>query len=95
MAQLDPGNLFQSWILSESELMLGSILTQPQKQVTQNQIAEAAQKKVALTFNPAEPHKFIQQEAELQGQILALQFLISQSNEFEARFDPAMRPISM
>ena len=87
MAQLNPQNLFQSWALTKEEEVIGAVLTTLQKQLIQNQIAEAAQEKVGLTFDPLNPQKFIQQEAELQGRIRALQYLISASEDAESQLN--------
>lgn len=83
MAQLDHNNVFQKWIMTDQERIIGTILYTGQKQCIQNQIAMAAEEKVALTFDPANPLAFAQREAELQGTIKALQYLITLSNAAE------------
>ncbi len=93
MAQLNPSSLFQSWILSPKELLQGSILTQLQKQCIQNQISAAAAEKTLLKYDPDSALKFLQREAELQGQIGALQYLITLSEEAEKQFDPGLSQI--
>jgi len=95
MAQLNPDSIFQSWILSQQETIQGSMLTSAQKRVIQNQIAQLAQEKTLLKFDPANIHSFTQREAELQGSISALQFLLATSTEFEKEFDPGMVPITI
>ena len=92
MAQLNPDSLFQSWILSETEQIQGSILTLVQKQCIQNQITQAAQEKVSLKYDPANPQTFLQAEAELHGRINALSYLLSQSAEYERQYDPSLTP---
>lgn len=72
-------NAFQQWLLSPEEILQGSILQDLQRKVIQNEIAIAAQEKLALKFDPTNPLSFAQQEAELTGKIGILQFLLSQS----------------
>lgn len=93
MATLDPNSYFQGWILDEREFLLGSVLTTSNKQVIQNLIVQAAQEKVNLTFDPANPHKFMQREAELQGTIKTLQTLLDNSASAEIQVDPGLRQI--
>lgn len=95
MATLNHDNPFQSWVLTPEEELLGTILTLNQKQVIQNRIAQYAQEKIRLKYNPSEPLKFLQEDAELQGQILVLQNLIDMSSEAESQLDPAMRQIKI
>jgi hypothetical protein len=47
----------------------------------QNIIAEAAEEKVRLTFDPLNPNAFIQREAELQGTILTLKAILARHDE--------------
>lgn len=75
MARLQE-NPFTSWKLSEEEFRLGSTLTELNLKLIQNEIADAALEKLNLTFDPTNPLKFAQQEAELGGKIRALQYLI-------------------
>lgn len=72
-------NTFTSWKLTFEEYKAGKTFNNLQMYVIQNLIAEAALEKVSLTFDPANPSAFIQREAELQGQISILQYLIADS----------------
>lgn len=83
MAILSPNNSFQSWILTPEEFTQGSILTSLQKQCIQNQITQLAEEKLSLTFDPTNPQKFLQQEAELQGSIKSLKYLLTLSEQAE------------
>lgn len=67
--------------LTEEERISGSILTIQQQQVIQNQIAQVAEERLALSFDPLNPVKFAQQDAELKGQIGALKYLLAVSDE--------------
>lgn len=78
MAQLKP-NRFSSWELTPLEFKAGCTFNELQLKVIQNCISDAASSKVALTYDPQNPLKFAQQEAELTGQIEILEFLLSQS----------------
>lgn len=90
MATLSSNNLFQSWELSRQEYLTGSIFTNLQIQCIQNQVAQAMQQKTLLKFNPDNIIAYAQQEAELQGQIIALQFLLSTSEEAARELDPGL-----
>lgn len=83
MATLSTNNLFQSWNLSPEEFLQGGLLTSLQKQVIQNQIASVATQKINLPFTPSEPLAYAQQEAHLRGQIDALTYLLTLSEEAE------------
>lgn len=79
MATLDHNNPFQGWILSPEELLQGQVLTSLQKQVIQNERATLASKRISLRFDPEHPLKFQQEDAELQGQIGILSYLLEMS----------------
>lgn len=83
MAHLDHNNPFQSWVLSDRETIQGQVLTSLQKQVIQNERAALANKRIALTFDPEHPLKFQQADAELQGQIGILSYLLEMSASAE------------
>lgn len=78
MAKLNP-NRFSSYTLSEAELKEGLTFNIYQLRVIQNMIAEAANEKISLVFDPTNPSEFIQREAELHGQINVLEYLIAAS----------------
>lgn len=75
---------FISYTLNEDELAIGSVLTTLQKQCIQNQISALAEQKLSLKYSPENPMVFLQQEAELQGQLNALKYLITLSENAEA-----------
>lgn len=79
MAHLDHNNPFQGWILSPEELLQGQVLTTLQKQVIQNERATLAAKRISLKFDPECPAVFQQADAELQGQIGILSYLLEMS----------------
>lgn len=83
MATLSTTNQFQSWNLTPEEFLQGGLLTSLQKQVIQNQIASVATQKINLTFTPADPLSFAQDEAHLRGQIDALSYLLTLSEQAE------------
>lgn len=83
MAHLDQQNPFQAWVLSQEEIIRGQVLTTLQKQVIQNERAALANKRISLKFDPAEPLKFQQEDAELQGQIGILSYLLEMSSAAE------------
>lgn len=77
-------NIFTSYNLTKEESIHGTILTTAQKQCIQNQIALLATSKINLRYDPQLPHQFVQQEAELAGQLIALQYLITLSDSAES-----------
>lgn len=79
MGTLNTSNLFQSWDLSESESREGTVLFTLQKQVLQNRLAMAAAERVMLTFSPEN----VQRDAELQGEIRTLRWIIDESERIE------------
>ena len=79
MAHLDHNNPFQAWVLSPEEQLQGQVLTNLQKQVIQNERTALANKRIALQFDPEHPLKFQQEDAELQGQIGILSYLLEMS----------------
>jgi hypothetical protein len=95
MAHLNHDNPFQAWVLSQQEYLVGSILTLTQKQVIQNQIAQLALQKNNLTFDPTSPLVFMQAEAELRGQITALQYLLDISVSSEAQMNPGAQSVNL
>lgn len=72
-------SLFTTYEFSPSEAIQASILPLLNQAFIQNKIAELATVKVNLTYDPEHPLKFQQEEAELQGQIKILQYLIDES----------------
>lgn len=75
---------FISYNLTEDEALFGSILSMGQKQCIQNQISNLAEQRITLEYTPDAPMKFVQQDAALQGQIVALKYLIALSDNAEA-----------
>ena len=94
MAILNPTNQFQSWNLTPEEFLQGGLLTSLQKQVIQNQIASVATQKINLTFTPADPLSFAQDEAHLRGQIDALSYLLTLSEQAEFQLS-GQRPLDL
>lgn len=96
MAMLNSESPFQSWILSPEEFSSGSILTLTQKQNIQNQICalSIAKNNLEPDFSKEGKFKYLQQEAELRGQINALTHLIACSNEIEAALKNPQAPVS-
>lgn len=79
MATLDQSNSFQSWVLTDKETIQGCLLTTANVQVIQNQIAGYAQERLNLELDMTNPHRFVQQEADLKGKIAALRYLLDLS----------------
>lgn len=74
---------FVRYEMTESEIKAGSIFTLDQRAVMQNLIADAAEEKIALTFDTNNPQQFIQREAELTGQIGILKYLLDLQSQYK------------
>lgn len=72
-------NRFTQWALTPLEQKIAYQFNDLQTKVIQNHIAEAAHLKLALTYDPTNPTLFAQQEAEYQGQIEILEYLLAQA----------------
>jgi len=85
-------NKFAQWELTPLETKVACQFNELQIALIQNEIARAALEKLALTFDVTNPLLFAQQEAELQGQIEVLEYLLSlnsilsNSNSLEGDF---------
>lgn len=73
---------FLSYELTPSEIKEGSKFHLQQRAVIQNMIADIAEEKVTLKFDPTNPQQFIQREAELAGQIGILKYLLDLESTF-------------
>lgn len=85
MATIDTSNTFQSWLLTDKETIQGCVLTSLNVQVIQNQIAGYAQERLNLELDMTNPHRFVQQEADLKGKISALRYLLDLSESAQKR----------
>ena len=72
-------NRFTSWELTPEEVQQGYIQTDPQTKVLQNLLSDYATEKVSLKYDPSNPLGFVQAEAELQGKITLLEYLLDQN----------------
>lgn len=72
-------NSFSSYDLTLNEQLIGSVLTNTQIEVIQNEIALLAEEKLQLKLNPDNPQQFIQRESYMRGQIDQLQFTLAKS----------------
>lgn len=78
MSKLVPSE-FCRYEMDDVEILQGSIISPLQQQCIQNQIADLAKEKIELTFTITETQQYWQREAELQGAINALKFLLTTS----------------
>lgn len=70
---------FSRYQMTEEEALQGALLTTLQICCIQNQIADIASRKLNLVYNPQNPTDFAQQISWYQGQLEALEFLLSAS----------------
>lgn len=78
-------NIFASFNLTEDERNAGSIFSSYQRLHLQNLLSEYAHEKVALKYDPTLPMQFVQQEAELQGKILLLRYILETSDSLSVQ----------
>ena len=76
-------NSFSSWKLSPEEAISGTILSTLQKAVIQNRVAQIAEQKLGLIFDPVNPADRAIQDSYLKGQIDVLTFVLQSSEEAE------------
>lgn len=89
MAQLIQST-FTRYKLTKEEQQSGQQLTSSNIHVMQNLMCDAAEERLSIKFDPANPLSFAQREAELQGQIGILKMLIelaTSSNSFITSLD--------
>lgn len=67
---------FNKYLLTDEETKSGHILTESNKAVIQNLIADAAQSKINLVLDPQKLNEYVQQESFLKGQIEILNYLL-------------------
>ena len=70
---------FTRYSLTQEEQQSAQTLTTLNLQHLQNLICDAAEKRIAMTLDPANPIAYAQEAAELQGQIGILKFLVELS----------------
>jgi len=70
-------NLFESYELTPEEIVTATNFTVLQKAYIQNLLSEAAHGRLNLTYDHEHPEKFLQAEAEKQGEIGVLRFLLT------------------
>lgn len=80
---VDTKSSFVKYTLTAGELAAGSSFSPEQRAVIQNLIADLAEEKVSLTYDPSNPLQFTQREAELAGQIGILKYLLDLHNSFK------------
>ena len=76
MALLNTSSSFLSYDLTPSEYREGCQFSLMQQSVIQNLIADIAEEKITLKFDPVNPSYFLQREAELAGQLAILKHLL-------------------
>lgn len=67
-------------LLSEENILHGSILQSLQQQVIQNEIATIIEQILALVYEPLNPLEFVKQDAFLKGQLQTLTYLLDKSD---------------
>lgn len=83
MAKIVPSIFCDVKFYNTEEMEQASILSENQKLWVQYNISKYATEKLALRFDPQNPQNFVQREAELQGSINVLLYLIDSSDAVE------------
>ena len=78
---IQQNNIFTSWELLPDETAMGYTLTPEQCAVIQNDIADAATRRLSLKFDTNNPQAFIQEEAYLKGKIETLRYMLLRSRD--------------
>jgi len=82
MTALAP-NSFTSYILTDEEMINGSIFTSLQSQVLHNLMSVYAEEKIALDYDPDNERQFLQNEASLKSKIELLTYLLDNSKALQ------------
>lgn len=75
MAHLVP-NTFSSYQMTEQEELQASVLMLDQEQLLQSKLALVAEEKLALQLDPGNISAYVQQEADLKGQMIIINWLL-------------------
>jgi tRNA G18 (ribose-2'-O)-methylase SpoU len=81
MSKIDPTSTFLKYELNDDEKRIAHLFTQENIYGIKNLIAQAAEEKITLKFDPDKVMAFVQREAELQGQINILNYLLQLHEE--------------
>lgn len=75
--KLSQNSSFIKYDLTADEFLQGTHFSLENRAVMQNLIADFAEEKIGMTYDPEHPLQFQQAEAELQGKIGILKYLLS------------------
>ena len=78
--QLSQNSPFIKWDMTEEEVQAGTLLSREQYCLIQNKLAAIAERQLMLKIDPLNINSFLQQQADLAGQIVVLQSLLSSSD---------------
>lgn len=92
MATLQPSTYCRYEFSSPEELLQAQCFSPQQIQWLQTALSDVAEDRLRLMYDPAEPMKFLQAEAEAKGQIQAIQYLMACSRDAEEQLKQAARP---
>ena len=84
---------FTHWNLSSEEILQGSILSQSQKQLLQNELATIAEQIVNLEYNPSNSMEFVQHDAHIKGQMSVIRYMLLRSDESEMALKNLANPL--
>lgn len=82
MAKIGIGT-FTHFDLTREDTLRGSVLNLDQRQLLQNDLAQIADSRLNLDYDPESPLKFTQNEAFLKGQMSIIRVMLLRSDESE------------
>jgi len=72
-------NMFESFSFTDEEILEACMLSEVQRRYWQHRLSDVTMQKLNLTFDPAKPQDFMQQEAYARGRIdMLLELLLDQ-----------------
>ena len=80
--KISQSSSFVKYELNEEEFKVGTHLSIETRAILQNLIADCAEEKITSTYDPSDPLKYAQVEAELQGKIGILKYVLSLESQY-------------
>ena len=85
-------NMFESYSFTDEEILEAGKLTDIQRRYWQHRLSDVTMQKLNLTFDPAKPMDFMQQEAYARGRVdMLLELLLDQDTTLAQVVDEMQR----
>jgi hypothetical protein len=85
-------NMFTTYDLSDNDLLQGQVLSELQEACLQNELAALAEEKLNLKYDTVNTLTYLQREAELQGQIGLVTYLVELSRQAKIALRTSANP---